>query len=130
MIPPKAGSLKVDILGMEIRFRFKIFSLSLAFAAVLNILLWLIIWFKFPPSDIPYAIRYSILSGADIFGTQNTLLVLPTLGSAMLIINGLLAFLLRKKEVFLSYVFLVMSVIVQLFLLIALFGLLKFNGQI
>lgn len=115
---------------MEVRFKFKFFLLSLAVTTVFNALLWFIAWFKFPPSDIPYAIRYSILSGADIFGTQNTLLLLPTLGSAILVINGLLAFSLRKKEVFLSYILLAMSIIVQFFLFIALLGLLKFNGQI
>ncbi len=115
---------------MEVRFRLKIFILSVLVSAVFNAFLWIIIWFKFPPSDIPYAIRYSIFSGADIFGTQNTLLLLSALGSAILIMNTVVAFYLRKKEVFLSYIFLAASLIVQIFLLIALFALLKFNGQI
>src|SRR3989344_1924974 len=101
---------------MEIRFKFKIFLFSILISAALNALLWLIIWFKFPPSDVPYAIRYSILSGADIFGTQKTLLLLSVLGSAILIMNTLIAFSLRGKEVFLSYIFLVASIIVQFFL--------------
>ena len=123
---------------MNIKFESRIFLLIIFISAALNALLWIILWNKFPPSDVPYAIRYSILSGADIFGTKSNLLefptnnlwILPLTGLTIIILNTAIAFLLRKKELFLSYIFLALSFIVQLFLFVALFGLLKFNGQI
>lgn len=115
---------------MELKFNLKIFLIVSGSVLFLNALSWLIIWKMFPLSAVPYAVHYSVLSGADIFGTTNTLFVLPFLGAIITGINMIIALLLRKKEVFLSYIFLVMSFIIQVLLFIAIAALLRFNGLI
>ncbi len=74
-----------------------LFGLSL----VLNIFLWIYIFFSFIGSQGQTSLHYSILFGVDSIGWWHKLLQLPLAGLLILIINGVLAFyfyLQRRKS--------------------------------
>ena len=68
-----------------------LFFTSVLSSALINLTLWIIVWRGFPPSEIPYVIHYSILSGSDIFGTQQNLYIVPFLGLVLLVLNTAIA---------------------------------------
>ncbi|MBL7141898.1 hypothetical protein ISS21_02285 [Patescibacteria group bacterium] len=70
-------------------------------AGVLNLLLWLYILFTFWGTIEPIVLHYNILFGIDSVGPWRKLLVLPLLGSGILIVNSVLIFyfyLLRRES--------------------------------
>ncbi|OHA45907.1 MAG: hypothetical protein A3A80_04515 [Candidatus Terrybacteria bacterium RIFCSPLOWO2_01_FULL_44_24] len=107
-----------------------LFFTSVLSSALINLTLWIIVWRGFPPSEIPYVIHYSILSGSDIFGTQQNLYIVPFLGLVLLVLNTAIAIFIKNREGLLFYIFYVFPIILQIFLFIALMALLRFNYRI
>jgi len=104
----------------------KLLTIPLGTATIINLAIWLLIYFKFYPavyslpqeqSYIP--LHYNIYTGIDLFGSWQRIFIWPTIGLIILIINLILAIVLYDKKEIISYLLSFAAVFVQIFLLIA-----------
>lgn len=104
----------------------KLLIIPLAAAALLNLAIWLLIYFKFYPavyslpkeqSYIP--LHYNIYTGIDLFGSWQRIFIWPAIGLIILIINFIFSIILYDKKEVISYFLSCTTTIVQIFLLIS-----------
>ena len=102
-------------------------------ALLLNAVLWLAAWKGFPDdgqssgSAMTYVIRYSVLTGADFYGTKQEVFFIPLLGLLLLVINAALSFFVLRKERILALLFVFSGAALQIMLLVGLAALIHFN---
>lgn len=72
-------------------------------ALSLNIITFLLIYFKIHPKTAPLALHYNVLTGVDLFGKGTDLYKLPTVGLIILAVNFILGRLLRRQQDFLAF---------------------------
>jgi len=104
----------------------KLLIIPLATATLLNLAIWLLIYFKFYPvvyslpkeqSYIP--LHYNIYTGIDLFGSWQRIFIWPTIGLIILLINLILAIIIYEKKEIVSYFLSFAATLAQIFLLIA-----------
>lgn len=104
----------------------KLLTIPLVVAAIINMAIWLLIYFKFYPvvyslpqeqSYIP--LHYNIYTGIDLFGSWQRIFIWPTLGLIILIINLIFAGIIYDKKEIISYFLSFAATLAQIFLLIA-----------
>lgn len=95
--------------------------------AVVNAGLWIFVIATFP-RDMPAAVlHYSVGVGIDFVGEGRQIIVLPAVSSVLLVLNVLLAFMLRKVNMVASWILLGGAAVVQLLLIAAYFFILALN---
>ncbi|MEK7159242.1 MAG: hypothetical protein AAB766_01945 [Patescibacteria group bacterium] len=104
----------------------KLILISSIVGLVLNLLIWLVIYFKFYPLvyDLPeeqsfIPLHYNIYLGVDLFGKWQNIFYLPGIGLVIFLVNTISALLLYSKKEILSYFLSVSSALLQVFLLLA-----------
>ncbi|MEK7512097.1 MAG: hypothetical protein AAB575_03740 [Patescibacteria group bacterium] len=104
----------------------KLILISSIIGLVLNLLIWLVIYFKFYPLvyDLPeeqsfIPLHYNIYLGVDLFGKWQNIFYLPGIGLVIFLVNTISALLLYSKKEILSYFLSVSSALLQVFLLLA-----------
>lgn len=86
---------------------------------MLHAALWF--WFfRFPEGVAPLLLRFSVGSGVDVLGSRKILATIPALAFLFGASNILFGLALRRRDQFLSYLFLAIGVLVQAFFLFAL----------
>jgi len=100
-----------------------IFSLS-CFA---NISLWVFLFKNQKNSDLPIILHYNLFFGVDYLGRYNEIYLIPTVGAIIIIINTVLGYLLYERERLASYFLAFNIFIVQSFLLLAGYLIVKIN---
>lgn len=99
------------------RDRLIIMNLFLSFA--LNIVLWALLIFNFFPANQYIVLGYNIYFGISAFGRWYQVLIMPTLGLAVILINLYLSLLLYLKEKLISYFLAFTSSIVNIIFFLA-----------
>ncbi|MCL5667215.1 MAG: hypothetical protein M1383_05610 [Patescibacteria group bacterium] len=94
---------------------------------VLNIITFLIIFYKINPGGRPLALHYDVLVGVDWYGKGRNLYLIPFAGLAVLIINFILYRSLKNIASFLAFLSGFVSVGIQLVLLLAVILLSRIN---
>jgi len=104
----------------------KAIIITTAIAAILNLLIWLLIYFKLRPQvyNLPedqafIPLHYNIYIGIDSYGIWQKIFILPGLGLLFAIINTIIAFLIYNKKKILSYFLCLANPIIQLILLLS-----------
>ena len=123
--------LKVDILGMNKISRWfgnldKILFLWVAIFAI-NIITFFLVYYKVKGTDKPLALHYSILTGVDLYGKASKLYTLPILAFFLSSVNVGIFGSLKKGQFFLSLLAAIVSLIIQIILLLAVFFILRIN---
>jgi hypothetical protein len=114
---------KKNVLQSLSEMRKKPFFLIVTLLATLVLVLTVILplWRLFPEvqdrSAIP--LHYNIYFGVDQFGPWERLFTIPILGCIILIINTIIAIVIWPRDRVLSYAFSGVSLIAQIFLLLA-----------
>lgn len=72
--------------------------LIIALSAVLNIALWLLVFFLFPASDAA-VLHYSIGIGIDFIGSARQVYLLPAIGLIVLFGNTLLGITIKNTDI-------------------------------
>lgn len=85
----------------------------------LNIGLWFLAWFYFPQDSPAAVLHYSVGVGIDFIGPGRQILMLPIVGSCLLVINIMLARLIRPTSAAAYWMFQGANVPTQLTLLVA-----------
>ena len=102
-------------------------------ALLLNAILWFAAWKGFPDDEqgsggaMTYIIRYSVLTGADFYGTKQDVVFIPLLGFLLLALNAVLSFFMLRKEIILALLFAFFGAAAQIMLLVGLAALIRFN---
>lgn len=99
------------------RDRLIIMNLFLSFA--LNIVLWALLIFNFFPANQYIVLGYNIYFGISAFGRWYQVLIMPTLGLAVILINLYLSLLLYLREKIISYFLAFTSSIVNIIFFLA-----------
>ncbi|MBI1834073.1 MAG: hypothetical protein HYR90_04600 [Candidatus Andersenbacteria bacterium] len=95
--------------------------------ALLNAALWILSLTLFP-RDLPAAIlHYNVGVGIDFIGEGHQILVLPVLGTALVVLDGLLAYVLRKTNYLSAAILMGAAVAAQALLLAAFTAILIMN---
>lgn len=111
---------------LEIGRRYK-GGIVLAGGAILNIVLWVFVFTLFP-TDTPAAIlHYSVGAGVDFIGEGRRIMVLPIVGTAVIVLNSAMAYGLRGASIRAVWLFLGIIPVIQVALLTAFALLLRVN---
>jgi hypothetical protein len=87
-------------------------------AAILNIVIWVLLYFKIEPAADPILLEYSIYYGVSRIGEWWRAFLLPLLGAGILGLNSVLAIYLKKENMLHSFFFMGGALAVQIFLLL------------
>jgi hypothetical protein len=99
-------------------FIFAGFGLSL----LINLATWALIYFRLftivkDATSVP--LHYNVYFGIDWIGTPIDVFVLPLIGSAVFLVNFILAYIINVRERLMGYVVIISTIIIQLFILLA-----------
>jgi len=118
---------KFKILLREDYFRNNLIHASLVISAALNIALWFYLSTQIQESRYSIALHYTIYFGIDFLGEARQALVLAFVGLIVLVTNIILGFYLYSHSRIASYFLSVTSILVQIFLFFAAYGLVMIN---
>ena len=93
----------------------------------MNISLWVFLFKNQKSSDLPIILHYNLFFGVDCLGGYNEIYLIPAVGAIIIIINTVLGYLLYERERLASYFLAFNIFIVQLFLLLAGYLIVKIN---
>lgn len=97
--------------------RYNIFILLTSL--LLNLGIWLFLYFKFPPSEFPVPIHFNIYFGIDVIDNWTKVFLIPELGLTFIFINLILAYIIFSSEKFISYFLFSSSLFIQILLFLA-----------
>jgi len=88
-------------------------------ASLANLLAWIWILFQIKPQDELIFLHYNILFGVDYVGEWWRVFYLPITGLFIFIVNFLIGWVLFHKDKFISVILQAVSLICQIFILVA-----------
>ncbi len=94
---------------------------------LLNIITFLLVFYKIHPGDRILALRYNILVGVEWYDKGNNLYLIPGAGLAVLSVNFILFKALNKSGRFLSLLALLVTFVVESALLLSILMLARVN---
>lgn len=103
--------------GILIRDRVVLISFILSF--LLNLFIWLFLYFKIKPSPNPIFLHYNIYFGVDLIGPWWRIYLLPLTGILALFINFIISAIIYDKEKILSYFLMIIAGFLQVFLILS-----------
>src|SRR6188508_441018 len=92
---------------------------SLMFAAVLNIIHWLILYIKIKPDQTNILLHYNVVYGSDVVAKSLYIYWIPLLALILFVINFIFAKVYFKKEKLIAYFINISQIVVQLIFLVA-----------
>ncbi|MBU4360353.1 hypothetical protein L6278_01500 [Candidatus Parcubacteria bacterium] len=102
---------------MILFFKDKIIKWNLVASLLLNILLWILLYFRIPIQIEPLALRYNIYVGINLIGNWYSVFYFSLIGLLIIILNFGLSKLLYKKNKLLTHWLATTALICQLILL-------------
>ncbi|MEI6288048.1 MAG: hypothetical protein WCP18_00475 [bacterium] len=99
--------------------RNKIILGGLVASIIINIILWIILFFNFWQSTEYIILGYTVYFGISSLGPWQQVLLLPASGLIVLVINFLIIFHIYLKQRMLSYFFVLSALIFNLIVLLA-----------
>lgn len=101
---------------------------TLFLSALINLLMWVYLYANRIESDYPVILHYNLFFGVDLLGNYNMSFVLPAVGAILFILNALLGQFFYKIERLASYILTLNILIIQIFLTIACYLIIKTNA--
>lgn len=118
---------KVKIIAKNEYFNDKGMVIVLVLSLALNILLWFYIKANIKSDAFSIALHYTIYFGIDLLGTANQALTIALVGLIIFITNLILGFKIYGYSRLASYFLGITSVLAQVFLFLAAYGLVLIN---
>ena len=94
---------------------------------LLNIITFLLVYFKMRPSGKTLALRYNVITGVEWYGEGKNLYLIPLVALVICLVNFILYKTFKKSGNFFSFLTVVVSLSVELMLLLAVLLLAKVN---
>ena len=92
-----------EFLKTNLFFRNKLVRSNLLLCIVLNLVMWVGLYFSLEPRVEPIALRYTIYFGVDLIGSWWHIYVFPLMGLILIILNAIIAYLIFIRVKLLSY---------------------------
>lgn len=96
----------------------RIVKWSLIFSIILNILLWVLFYFRIPVQVEPIALRYSIYVGINLIGPWHRVFWFAIIGILIGVLNFILAKKIFNKNKLLAHFLVITALLCQMILLI------------
>jgi hypothetical protein len=106
----------------------KVISKVLLLDIILNISNWLYLFSKRTEGGFPIILHYNLFFGVDLVGDYNRLFLIPLIGLVIFILNSLFGNFFYKIERLASYLLTLNVLIIQIFLLLSSFLIIKVNS--
>ncbi len=103
-------------------------SYGFGIALLINIIHWLILYFKIKPNKEDVLLHYNVVYGADFIDKSIYLYWIPALASILLVLNFIVATFFYRKEKLASYFISIASVPVQVVFFVGTLVLILVNG--
>lgn len=95
--------------------------ITLATSLLINLIIWLILFFKIQPQNQPIVLHYNIYFGIDFIDQWYKIYFIPSLGLLFILLNLIISFVVYREERLLVYFLLSASLFIQILLVIASF---------
>jgi len=92
----------------------KIIWISGTIGLLINVLLWILLYFKMPQTEGIVPLHYNIYFGIDKVGPWYGVFIFPFTGFFIWLINFCLAYIFYKKEKFLSHFLVIVAVLAEI----------------
>lgn len=103
----------------------KIIFVSFLVSSGLNIFNWLFVLSKIKSLEVIVPLHYNVYFGIDMIGSKYEMLKIPGLGLFIFLVNVFLAFRIYKHERLNAYFLLIATCLIELFLIVAAFLIIK-----
>lgn len=104
-----------------------IISKVLLLSCLANLSIWVYLFIRRINSSSPVILHYNLFFGVDSLGDYNKLFLLPLIGLFFLFLNSFLGYFFYKVERLASYLLTINILIVQIFLLLSGYLIIKAN---
>lgn len=101
---------------------------TLFLSALINLAMWVYLYTNRVDSDYPIILHYNLFFGVDFRGSYTMVFLLPAVGVMLFLLNALLGQFFYKIERLVSYILTLNILIIQIFLMIASYLIIKTNG--
>lgn len=108
-------------------FKDNIIRVSILCSLALNIVLWFYIRANIKSSPYSIALHYTIYFGMDMLGRAEQALLIAVVGFVILVTNVILSYHIFRYNILAAYFLGFTSILVQFFLLLAVYGLVLIN---
>jgi hypothetical protein len=98
-----------------------------ATALLLNIITFLLLYYKIKPGNSTLALRYNILTGVDLYGKGINLYLIPLVGFLILMLNFFLFRALKGRKILLPFVVVFTTLVVESVLAMSVLLLIRVN---
>lgn len=103
---------------MLLFFKDKIIKNSLIVSLILNVLTWLLFYFRIPIQVEPIALRYNVYVGINMIGPWFAVFYFSTVGLLIILINFFIAKHIYKRDKLPAHFLAVSALVCQLILLV------------
>ncbi|HSX25056.1 MAG TPA: hypothetical protein VLG69_03770 [Candidatus Andersenbacteria bacterium] len=100
----------------------------IALSVLANIILWILVFLTFPKHDPSAILHYTAGVGVDFVGSGWQIFILPSIGLAILILNALLAQLVKSASIAAYWIFWASLPIIEVLLIGTYIILLRLNS--
>lgn len=107
--------------------RDKNFLMISAATALVNIALWLLIFAFLGKEKINIILHYNVLFGVDFQGNPREVFTIPAIGLVIFFLNAIITEFIHKKEKLIAYLLLSVSLVSQIFAVIAVAAIILIN---
>lgn len=95
--------------------------------AIINAILWFMALFLFPQDKLAAILHYNTSTGIDFIGESGQIKVIPAIGTAILVLNVMIALLVRRASKQAPTMFLSIIPLIEGLLLVAFLFILRLN---
>ncbi|MFA6524722.1 MAG: hypothetical protein WCT33_00450 [Patescibacteria group bacterium] len=104
---------------MHAPLRNKIIGIAILVALFLNLGIWILLYAKIKPSPDPIFLHYNIYFGIDLIGDWYRIYIIPLSGLLIILVNYLVGVIMYSSKRILSYLIVIFTIPVNMFLALA-----------
>ncbi len=127
---------KINLLSSKLRnsihtdfFYDRIVILALTLALLSNLAIFILLVLKIKPQEALIPVHYNVYTGASQLGRWYQIYQIPFCGLFIIVLNSFLASVLYERERLISFFFVLISFLVQIFLLFQVVAFIRFIGD-
>lgn len=120
--------MNISLYPIKLFFTQKIVLSTCILAILINTSMWAYILIVFPPRSETVFLHYNILFGVDLIGPWWRLLMTPTFGLIIILINLLISWFTYKYDQLITVIVLSSTVIMQIILALATYHIIFLNN--
>ncbi len=110
--------MKLDLYPLKLYFKKLYIGGFFGAGLLVNIGIWLTLWWKMAGTEGDIFLHYNILFGVDLIGPVWKVYLVPILGLVILIINFLIGWFFYKQDKFIAQIMNFVGLLGQIFLVI------------